>query len=68
MMVVYTQPTNLKCLRKEVNKMGECRFCGDGCPDNCDYCSDCANGIEETKEMMHPDETDEEFWSHEDED
>lgn len=48
--------------------MGKCILCGDSCPDDRDYCRDCERGREEADEMMHPDETDEEFWSHENED
>jgi hypothetical protein len=48
--------------------VGECVLCGDPCPDGRDYCKDCQRGIAEAEEMMHPDETSEEFWSHEDED
>lgn len=46
--------------------MGECTLCGDSCADDRDYCSDCQSGREAAEDMMHPDETDEEFWSHED--
>jgi predicted Fe-S protein YdhL (DUF1289 family) len=48
--------------------MGECNLCGGSCSDNSDYCRDCKRGREESEEMMHPDESSEDFWSHEDED
>ena len=48
--------------------MPNCCLCGErfSGKEYQDYCKECEKGLDETIDMIHPDENDEEFWEHED--